>query len=71
MTLSDGMAICIICRETFEFGHHYEFHVTMCRAKRRQYVKMDLEVKKQAVELVEGYLRLNLPGILVGFGETA
>lgn len=69
MTTLDGVAVCVICRETFEFGHHYEFHVSMCRDRRRNYVKMDPKIKQQAVELVEGFMRSNLPGILVGYGE--
>lgn len=66
----DGMAICVICRETFDFGHHYEFHVANCRSIRRPYTKMDPQIKKQAVDMVENYMRTNLPGILIGYGET-
>jgi len=71
MTMIDGLAVCVICRETFAFGQHYEYHFTACRQKRRTYVKMNPEEKKQAVELVESYMRSNLPGILLGHGEIA
>lgn len=70
MTMIDGIAVCVICRDTFELGHHYEFHVSVCRSQRRQYVKMHPEDKKRAIDMVEGYMREYLPGVLIGHGET-
>lgn len=71
MTILDGSAICIICRETFEFGHHYEIHVSLCRTKRRNFVKMSPDLKRKAVEMVEGFMRVNLPGVLIEHTEDA
>ena len=70
MTLLNGLAGCIYCGETFDLGHHYDFHMALCRVKKRTYSKMEPKLKRQLVANMENYIRTYIPTAFIGYGET-
>jgi hypothetical protein len=65
MNIVNGFASCFLCGEAFDLGHHYDYHMALCREKKRIYVRMDKEAKRIIVERVEAAMDAYCPGFLI------
>jgi len=70
MNIVDGLATCFLCAETFDLGHHYEFHIVECRRKVRKFKPMPRSEFNSIVKTFESKMREYMPGMLLGHGET-
>ncbi len=69
MNIIDGQATCFLCKDKFDSTQYYQFHIAMCRDKKRVYTPMNPLIKKTIVEAAEAFMRDSLPGFLIGYGE--
>lgn len=66
MNLINGIAVCFLCGEQFDLGHHYDYHMSQCLSKKRFYIQMPKAEKRRIVEQFEAAMAVYMPGVLIG-----